>query len=224
MVQLEGPIVQSFYDTALMAWWTTLNPRPPLLYETPIYPDKLDRSEFKFGDDHPLIHKKGDLQAVAERTVQRLAASDTNGRITPLSQIGAESPAHSVRTSGSPPVSVGEARSVISQSTVASTSPTTVAPSIVNDNVLKKIVSHESPPLSSVLVEERPESPQVTAPVPAPDAAPAAARAVTATETVTTPTNFTPILVHQPQDPFPIALVNRTPRGRELQLLCGANC
>jgi hypothetical protein len=112
MVQLEGPVVQSIYDSALLSWWTTLNPRPPLLYQTPQYPDTLDRSAFQFGAEHTAIHGKGDLQATAERTVQ-LLATDSSSK---------------------------------------------------SDDAV---------------------------------------------------TDFTPIVVHKSHDPFPIALVNRTPRGRE---------
>lgn len=47
MVQLEGPIVQSVYDTAILSWWTSFNPRLPLLFHSPEYPEHLDAAFFQ---------------------------------------------------------------------------------------------------------------------------------------------------------------------------------
>lgn len=142
MVQLEGPIVQSMYDTALLSWWTSLNPPPPLLYQTPSYSNKLDRSSFQFGRNHPAISAKGDFDAIAAKSMRRLS-------INPLPLAAVKSDAASPDGSASPPL----------------LSPAPV-PSL-----------------------ERSQSNGSTS-------------------------GFTPILVHEPHDPFPIALVNRTPRGR----------
>lgn len=61
MVQLEGPIVQSVYDTMILSWWTSFNPRLPLLFHAPEYPDKLDTSSFKFGQEFWDAEGKPDL-------------------------------------------------------------------------------------------------------------------------------------------------------------------
>jgi hypothetical protein len=39
MVQLEGPIVDSIYDMALLCWSNIMNPPLPLLSKSPTYPD-----------------------------------------------------------------------------------------------------------------------------------------------------------------------------------------
>jgi len=227
MVQLEGPIVQSIYDTALMSWWTTLNPRPPLLYETPSYPDKLDRSAFKFGTDHPLIHAKGDLQAMAERTVQRLAASTdpSTGRITPSSRAGAISPNGSARTApmSSPAISMKDVvnGSAASTSPVVGTTPlpvespvlppkgdghATAAPNGTSSPTAASVVSQPASSAAHSSASVAPQSPTAAAASLPPDIETPAPRA---------PVDFTPVIVHEPHDPFPVALVNRTPRGRK---------
>lgn len=132
MVQLEGPIVQSIYDTAILAWWTTFSPPLPLLSYKPEYPAKISKDMFIFGKEQPEVESKGDLDEMAQRTLKRLAIDD-------VSQTSLES-------------SVADG-----------------------------------------------------------DAAEGEAASLPALQL------FNPLLLHDPHDPFPIALVNRTPRGRKGQ-------
>lgn len=151
MAQYEGPIVQSLYDTTLLAWWAPLNPRPPLVYERIQYPAKLTAGDFTFGAANPSVAAKGDLDALAERTRQRLAelpvASDSGS-------VGTAGTAGTGGTGG-----MGEGMGDVDVDDDVSVSPT-------------RSREHAcGPPLQ-------------------------------------------PVLLHAPHDPFPFALVNRTPRGR----------
>ena len=47
MVHLEGPIVDSFYDMALMSWSNAMNPPLPLLAHQPEYPE-----EYRFNHEN----------------------------------------------------------------------------------------------------------------------------------------------------------------------------
>jgi phosphatidylserine/phosphatidylglycerophosphate/cardiolipin synthase-like enzyme len=47
MVQLEGPVVDSIYDMALLSWSNAMNPPPPLLTKLPTY-----LSVYKFQQDN----------------------------------------------------------------------------------------------------------------------------------------------------------------------------
>jgi hypothetical protein len=47
MVQLEGPVVDSIYDMALLSWSNAMNPPLPLLTRLPTYPDV-----YKFQQDN----------------------------------------------------------------------------------------------------------------------------------------------------------------------------
>lgn len=47
MVQLEGPVVDSIYDMALLTWWNAMNPPLPLLTRLPTCPDV-----YKFQEDN----------------------------------------------------------------------------------------------------------------------------------------------------------------------------
>ncbi|KAI5477424.1 hypothetical protein MNV49_006416 [Pseudohyphozyma bogoriensis] len=53
MTHIEGPIVQSFYDMALLSWNNAMNPPLPLLNQPPPKPTSYD-----FGDEHVDIQKK----------------------------------------------------------------------------------------------------------------------------------------------------------------------
>lgn len=48
MVHLEGPIVESFYDMALVSWANAMNPPLPLITEPPNY----DGVQYKFQKDN----------------------------------------------------------------------------------------------------------------------------------------------------------------------------
>ncbi|KAL7424757.1 hypothetical protein Q5752_000441 [Cryptotrichosporon argae] len=70
MVHYEGPIVQSFYDMALLSWWETFDPPLPLLYRPPVYSGD---SKYEFGHAHPVIGTKGDLDSAASKARETLA-------------------------------------------------------------------------------------------------------------------------------------------------------
>ncbi|KAF8264927.1 hypothetical protein EI94DRAFT_1737335 [Lactarius quietus] len=57
MIQLEGPVVDSFYDMALMSWATAMNPPLPLLSIQPTYPGvyqfKQDNESLKYIGSEP---------------------------------------------------------------------------------------------------------------------------------------------------------------------------
>ncbi|KAI0035523.1 hypothetical protein K488DRAFT_43117 [Vararia minispora EC-137] len=61
MVHLEGPIVDSFYDMALLSWSNVMKPPLPLLSKQPVYPE-----EFKFNHDNESLKYLTAAQ-VAER-------------------------------------------------------------------------------------------------------------------------------------------------------------
>ncbi|KAL1410654.1 hypothetical protein Q8F55_004673 [Vanrija albida] len=144
MVQLEGPVVQSIYDTAILSWWTSFHPPLPLLGQAPHYPKKLDASFFKFGADLPAMSVKEDAAVIAERTRQRLAKLNAVGK--------------KLDSEASTPV-------------------------------------QSSTPVPSTPVVEAPEA------EPAPTTPTEPARA------------FNPIILHEPHAPFPVAVINRTPRA-----------
>lgn len=132
MVQLEGPIVQSIYDTAILSWWMSFQVPLPLLSRPPQYSSPLKDADFVFGDAHQDVAALGDLDLMAERTRQRLV----------------------------------------------------LHPSLTNTGPSNGDPSSDSEVGSSKGCASRP---------------------------------FRPVLVHQPHAPFPIAMVNRTPRGRKLR-------
>jgi phosphatidylserine/phosphatidylglycerophosphate/cardiolipin synthase-like enzyme len=59
MIQLEGPVVESFYDMALMSWAIAMNPRLPLLSIPPAHPDvykfKQDNEDMKYIGSEPMF-------------------------------------------------------------------------------------------------------------------------------------------------------------------------
>lgn len=63
----EGPIVQSFYDLALLSWSEKMDPPLPLLVQAPVYATPLDRRAFHWGTEHPLVNAKGDLEDKARQ-------------------------------------------------------------------------------------------------------------------------------------------------------------
>jgi len=73
MVHIEGPIVQSFYDMALISWWNAMDPKLPLLQMQPNYPATGHASQYQFGSDHPIATAHGDLDQVAARASTTLA-------------------------------------------------------------------------------------------------------------------------------------------------------
>ncbi|KAI9461909.1 hypothetical protein BJY52DRAFT_1257542 [Lactarius psammicola] len=59
MIQLEGPVVESFYDMALMSWANAMNPPLPLLTKRPVNPDiymfKQDNEDMKYIGSEPIF-------------------------------------------------------------------------------------------------------------------------------------------------------------------------
>lgn len=55
MIHLEGPIVDSFYDVALLSWERALTPHLPLLKGPNAVDRDLQKDPYKFGKDHALI-------------------------------------------------------------------------------------------------------------------------------------------------------------------------
>lgn len=53
MTHIEGPIVEAFYDMALLSWNEQMNPPLPLLAEPPV-----PRKTYDFGTDHSHIKEK----------------------------------------------------------------------------------------------------------------------------------------------------------------------
>lgn len=72
MTHLEGPIVQSLYDMALLSWFNAMHPPLPLLTQNPTYGNS-DKSAYSFGQDHPVMSSKGDLDSKASRARETLA-------------------------------------------------------------------------------------------------------------------------------------------------------
>ncbi|WVQ85655.1 hypothetical protein IAT38_007821 [Cryptococcus sp. DSM 104549] len=72
MSHIEGPIVQAFYDMALLSWSNNLAPPLPLLGHPPTYSTQGEFT-YSFGKEHPVLGAKGDLDAQAEQTRKVLA-------------------------------------------------------------------------------------------------------------------------------------------------------
>lgn len=199
MVHLEGPIVQSIYDSSILAWWRSFNPRLPLLANPPEYSDDLDRSGFQFGTEHAGVSIKGDLSAMAERSRLRLSRAPS-ANTTPLNSVTPVR-SRSIGSSGRSHSRVASpAGSALNGSAVPLVRPTSVATSVASGSLGPKDLV---PAVATLGLENGPPSnttsSQSLTPVPngSADATP-----------------FNPLVVHAPHDPFPIALVNRTPRGR----------
>ena len=69
----EGPIVQSFYDMALLSWSLPFHPPLPLVGHPPAYPETPQKSDYTFGNDHPVLGAKRDLEASANTARDILA-------------------------------------------------------------------------------------------------------------------------------------------------------
>lgn len=67
MVHVEGPIVQGFYDMALLSWDLAFHPPLPLL-RPDFHPSA---GNYAFGQDHPILREKN-LGAAQSRSKQTL--------------------------------------------------------------------------------------------------------------------------------------------------------
>ncbi|KAI0270588.1 hypothetical protein BC834DRAFT_1011250 [Gloeopeniophorella convolvens] len=65
MVHLEGPIVESFYDMALLSWSNAMHPPLPLLGKPPTYPDA-----YKFKQDNEGLRSHLNIVKELEATVR----------------------------------------------------------------------------------------------------------------------------------------------------------
>lgn len=88
MIHLEGPIVQGFYDMALISWSESMKPQLPLLTQVlqqPVY-------DYVFGDDHPVLTGKGSgAKAEKSRAIlqQHLVSTSASAGAVAGSQTGA---------------------------------------------------------------------------------------------------------------------------------------
>ncbi len=73
LTNAEGPIVQSFYEMALLSWWSPLQPPLPLLNKAPSYPANPSQQHYNFGHAHPVLSTKGDLDSNASKSRKTLA-------------------------------------------------------------------------------------------------------------------------------------------------------
>jgi hypothetical protein len=154
MTQIEGPIVQAFYDCALISWNEKLTPPLPLLGKEPA-----PAEDYLFGKDHAHIASL-DLDASAESAVKTLA----DHKVTPQ------------RTAGQTAESIGPEESKEDDKDFAGS----------NQSRLARISKRLNTNLQSTK-GTLPETVEVA--------------------------DFRPHILHAPHKPFPIALVNRKPRG-----------
>ncbi|PPQ94500.1 hypothetical protein CVT25_014154, partial [Psilocybe cyanescens] len=70
MSHVEGPIVEAFYDMALLSWSTVMNPPLPLLGLPPVRPDT-----YKFRSEHPHVAVK-DVDAAKLNAQETLKTHD----------------------------------------------------------------------------------------------------------------------------------------------------
>lgn len=190
MVQLEGPIVQSIYDTAILSWWMSFKDPLPLLSKPPVYAPELSASDFVFGEEHQDVAGMGDREAMAERTRQRLVLIPSPSTPSPPTPRTPPALSLSVPSPLSPPA--------LSPTTPLSPSaPSPIAPSPITPSPTSFTARGGDSPNGEGASGDAPTSLPPPPQTPQPSAAP-----------------FTPVLVHAPHEPFPIAMVNRTPRGR----------
>ena len=58
---------------ALISWALTFNPQLPLLTRPPVYPEDPKKSDYIFGDKHPVLGAKGNLDDAASTSRDLLA-------------------------------------------------------------------------------------------------------------------------------------------------------
>jgi len=58
---------------ALLSWWSALHPPLPLIVSPPTYPSNPSQQHYSFGQAHPVISSKGDLDSSASKSRQTLA-------------------------------------------------------------------------------------------------------------------------------------------------------
>ncbi|WWC60775.1 uncharacterized protein I303_103351 [Kwoniella dejecticola CBS 10117] len=161
MNHIEGPIVQSLYEMALVSWWKTFDPPLPLLGLPPTYDLARGKEAYDFGMAHPVIETKGDIESAAQQSRRTLA----------------EHHARAAEESGSSG----------------------------KEDVWDDDNQHEADRVDGQFTSEQSINQHLntgnridfTDLDPPPNAA-----------------SFKPIVLHSPHDPFPMALVNRPPRGR----------
>ncbi|GFZ43593.1 hypothetical protein JCM24511_01313 [Saitozyma sp. JCM 24511] len=164
MTHIEGPIVQSFYDLALLSWSSAFHPPLPLLASPPSYPSPLTKDSFHFGQAHPLVSTKGDLESNAIKARQTLAE-------------------HHASTE-----QANDGQSMVPKKEVWDADDTAEADRVDDQfGSADAITQHLN---TGTKIEGTDKN------------APANAAA------------FTPVILHSPHDPLPMALVNRAPRGK----------
>ncbi|WWC69128.1 uncharacterized protein I206_103064 [Kwoniella pini CBS 10737] len=165
MTHIEGPIVQSLYDMALISWWKSFNPPLPLIGVPPIYDLARGKDAYEFGTDHPVISTKGDLNSAAEQSRKVLADHHAQA------------------------VEEEDGKKEIWDKDNQNEA----------DRVDNQFTSEESinKHLNSCILIDTGNRVDSTDNNPPPNAS-----------------AFRPVVLHSPHNPFPIAMVNRPPRGR----------
>ncbi|WWD17806.1 hypothetical protein CI109_102248 [Kwoniella shandongensis] len=163
MSHIEGPIVQAFYDMALLSWSNAFHPPLPLLAHPPTYPPGGSKN-YDFGTAHPVIGSKGDLDSAASRSREILAQHHA--------QEGGDDGGQSMQRKkeiwdGN---NADEAERVDDQFT--------------DEEAITKHLNTGS----KIDITDKSPPPNAAA--------------------------FKPLFLHTPHNPFPIALVNRPPRGQ----------
>lgn len=206
MVHLEGPIVQSFYDMALLSWWNEMDPPLPLLSQNPQYPDPGSSSHYQFGTDHPLAQTHGDLHAAGARAFNTLSSQ--------LEQYNFQEGTTQAGFQKAQDVSAGQAGSPQDAMVPGSQPEGTSAPAVGTTQPLKNTTNknehwdrfnaEEAIRVNSQLNSPAAVTQHLNTGTP-----------INATDTSTEASApFQPIILNEPHDPVPMAMVNRPPRGR----------
>uniref|UniRef100_A0A8H8CGC6 PLD phosphodiesterase domain-containing protein n=1 Tax=Psilocybe cubensis TaxID=181762 RepID=A0A8H8CGC6_PSICU len=161
MSHIEGPIVEAFYDMALMSWSTVMKPPLPLLTIPPVKPNV-----YKFRNDHPHVAAKDTEVAKlnARDTLRTHEFPDSMKHISQQDLYDADDAAEKQHNEEG--LHEGAWRTRLSKITKHLSGYTTLQPD--TQATLPEGVDLE---------------------------------------------DFTPHIIHAPHDPFPIAMVNRRPRG-----------
>lgn len=202
MTHIEGPIVQSIYDMALTSWWKNFNPPLPLINHKPIYDIANSRNLYQFGNDHPVIESKGDLENSANQS-RKILAEHHSQAIEPDSS-------HNYHQNMIKKEEIwdksdqDEADRVDGQFTSENSINTHLSELNQSNENHKKHYETQRPKhrstdnLTLFFYIDTGSKIDATDTNPPPNAA-----------------AFKPIILHKAHDPFPIALVNRPPRGSE---------
>ncbi|KAF8901340.1 hypothetical protein CPB84DRAFT_1708437 [Gymnopilus junonius] len=153
MCHVEGPIVEAFYDMALLSWANAFNPPLPLLSSPPSPPE-----QYKFGSEHPHIAAK-DLETAKFNAAVSLQTKEY-------------------------PEGIEQAAFDVDDAAEKRNNEEGLH---VSGNKLAAITKHLNTTLQPDTKATLPDGVDME--------------------------DFSPHILHAPHDPFPIAMVNRRPRG-----------